>query len=153
MKPIITKLLLLISVLIVQQKAVAQDPEKEVIQVAHDFFAALEKGDSTAFRALFIPSAKVYTVREKYAQSVINHRSPFTDTFRPGTVIKERMKSQGVVVQVHNRTAMIWAPYDLWVNDVFSHCGIDIFTLLLTPNGWRIASLAYSIENEGCTPP
>lgn len=131
----------------------AQDIRKEPLQVAHNFFAALEKGDSTSFRALFVPNAMVYTVREKDGLPVVGSRSPFKDSFRPGTVIKERMKATGVEARVHGQMAVLWVPYNLWVNDVFSHCGIDVFTLVNTTEGWRIASLSYSIEKEGCEIP
>lgn len=131
----------------------AQDDKEEVIQIAHDFFHALEKGDTIAYRALFQPDAMIFTVREKAGQTITNSRSPVSDKFQPGTVIKERMKDTGVEVQVHGNLATVWAPYDLWINDVFSHCGVDVFTLVKTNLGWRIATLSYTIEKEGCDLP
>lgn len=113
---------------------------------------AIEQGDTTAFRALFMPNAMIYTVREKNGEVVSTSRSPFTDTFRADTKIKERMKDRGVEVQVHDNIAQVWAPYDLWVNSTFSHCGIDVFTLIKTALGWRIAALSYTIEKTGCSP-
>ncbi|MGC5198558.1 nuclear transport factor 2 family protein, partial [Aphanothece microscopica] len=121
----------------------AQNQEKEALKVAEDFFEALEKADTTAFYGLFLPKAMVYTVRETNGQPVLGSRSPFSDKFRPGTVIKERMKDTGVEVHVHGRMAVVWAPYNLWVNDVFSHCGVDVFNLIRTDSGWKIASLSY----------
>lgn len=128
----------------------AQSQEKAALQVAEDFFEALEKGDTTTFYGLFSPKAMVYTVREANGQPVLGSRSPFSDKFRPGTVIKERMKDTGVEVHVHGRMAVVWAPYNLWVNNVFSHCGVDVFTLIKADAGWKIASLSYTIEKEGC---
>ena len=128
----------------------AQSPEKEALQVAQDLLDAIGQGDTTAFRSLFLPGGMVYTVREKDGQPIVASRSPFKDTFRPGTVIREVMKDTGVEVKVHGHMAQVWAPYDLWVNDVFSHCGVDVFTLIKTPQGWRIASLSYTIEKQGC---
>lgn len=131
----------------------AQDSEKEVLLVAQALLTAIEKGDTTSFRSLFMPNGMIYTVREKDGQPLAASRSPFTDTFRAGTVVKERMKATGVTVQVHGHMAQVWAPYDLWVNDTFSHCGIDVFTLIQTARGWRIATLSYTIEKEGCEVP
>ena len=133
--------------------ACAQDSKHEVLQVAQTFMDALGRGDTTAFRSVFLPNAMIYTVREKDGISVTTSRSPFADTFRPGTVIKEQMKSIGVEVQIHGNMAQVWAPYDLWINGTFSHCGIDVFTLLRTRKGWRIATLSYTIEKEGCEVP
>jgi hypothetical protein len=44
----------------------------------------------------------------------------------------------------------VWAPYDLWVNKKFSHCGVDVFTLIKTNQGWKIASLVYTVEPDAC---
>lgn len=128
----------------------AQNEKQEVLQIAYNFFDALEKGDTTEYRGLFQPDAIIYSVREKAGQTITNSRCPVSDKFQPGTVIKERMKATGVEVQIHGNLATVWAPYDLWINDVFSHCGVDVFTLIKTSVGWRIATLSYTIEKEGC---
>lgn len=135
------------------KQSYAQNEKMEVLEVAQHLLDAIEKGDTTAFRSLFLPNAMIYTVREKEGQPATASRSPFTDTFRAGTKIKERMKDKGVEVQVHGNIAQAWAPYNLWVNDKFSHCGVDVFTLLKTTAGWRIAVLSYTIEKEGCDLP
>ncbi|WP_373514230.1 nuclear transport factor 2 family protein [Persicitalea sp.] len=131
----------------------AQSEKQEALQVAQALLDAIEQGDTTAFRAVFLPNAMIYTVREKDGQAVSASRSPFSDTFRPGTVITERMKDAGVEVQVHGNIAQVWAPYNLWINDAFSHCGVDVFTLIKTVTGWRIAALSYTIEKTGCGSP
>jgi len=131
----------------------AQDSQKEVLQVAQNLLDAIGRGDTTAFRSLFLPNAMIYTVREKDGQPITTSRSPLTDAFRPGTVVKEEMKDSGVNVQVHGNMAQVWAPYNLWINGSFSHCGIDVFTLLKTTHGWRIVALSYTIEKEGCEVP
>ncbi|MPR35061.1 nuclear transport factor 2 family protein [Salmonirosea aquatica] len=131
----------------------AQDSKNEVLQVAQDLLDAIGKGDTAAFRSLFLPHAMIYTVREKDGQTVTASRSPFAATFRPGTVVKEEMKDHGVDVRVQGNMAQVWAPYNLWVNGTFSHCGVDVFTLLKTNEGWRIAALSYTIEKEGCEVP
>ena len=56
-------------------------------------------------------------------------------------------------VQVHGGLATLWAPYDFHRDGVFSHCGVDAFTLLRYDDGWKIAAVAYTVEPEGCTGP
>jgi hypothetical protein len=131
----------------------AQSEKQEVLKIAQDLLTAIEQGDTTAFRSLFLPNAIIYTVREKDGQTITAGRSPFNDTFRSGTTIIERMKDTGVEVQVHGNIAQVWAPYNLWINDVFSHCGVDVFTLLKSGSGWRIVALSYTIEKTGCGTP
>lgn len=153
MKPIRWIVIFGVSFFTAGSPAYAQDSKSEVLQVAQAFMDAIGAGDTTAFRSLFLPNAMIYTVREKDGQPITASRSAFTDTFWPGTVIKEQMKAAGVEVQVHGHMAQVWAPYDLWINDAFSHCGIDVFTLIRTSQGWRIATVSYTIEKEGCKVP
>jgi hypothetical protein len=49
-------------------------------------------------------------------------------------------------VRVQDRVAQVWMPYDLYVGDKWSHCGVDTFTLMKSDGRWRIAALIYTIE-------
>jgi hypothetical protein len=49
-------------------------------------------------------------------------------------------------VMIAGPVAMAWVPYDLYRDGEWSHCGIDVFSLLRTESGWRIASIVYSVE-------
>lgn len=46
--------------------------------------------------------------------------------------------------------AHVWTPYEFWVNDTFSHCGANSFTLANTENGWKIIHLVDSRRKESC---
>ena len=128
-----------------------QNENKEVLAIAKRFFDALEKGDTATFRSLFIDEARMYYIRERDAKVQAGSRSPESFSFDKDRIIRERFLEGGVEVMVHNRIAIVWGLYNLWINDKFSHCGVDAFTLLKTEAGWRISSLSYSMENEGCT--
>ena len=43
---------------------------------------------------------------------------------------------------------MIWTPYDFHIDGRFSHSGVDVFTVVRTADGWRIASIAYTVDRE-----
>ena len=47
-------------------------------------------------------------------------------------------------VMVSGSVAMVWSPYDLYVNDAWVHCGVDIFNFVKTDAGWRIATIVWS---------
>jgi len=55
-------------------------------------------------------------------------------------------------VLVHGPLAVVWAAYDFHRNKTFSHCGVDAFTLLRSPTGWKIATVSYTTEATGCKP-
>lgn len=130
----------------------AQDrtSESDVLRVVENFFNALENQDSVTFRNLFLEGAQNFAVRELKDSLIVRGQSPEGFRFRKGQIVKERMRKQVTEVRIHGRIAMVWAPYDLWVNDVFSHCGVDVFTLIKNNSGWRIASVSYTIEKDRC---
>ena len=57
------------------------------------------------------------------------------------TMVERRFDSQ---VMVSGPIATVWTPYDFYTGGEFSHCGIDVVTLLHTQEGWRIMSLDWS---------
>ena len=55
-------------------------------------------------------------------------------------------------VLVDDDLAMAWTPYNLFVDGVFHHCGVDLFTLRRTEGRWLIAHLEDTRRTEGCDP-
>lgn len=129
----------------------AQDEKREALAVAKQFFDALEKGDTTTFRDLFVDGGRNYYVQEKDTKIQVGNRAPENFRFNKERIVRERFLDKGVEVMVHDRIAVVWGPYNLWINDKFSHCGVDVFTLLKTDEGWKISSLSYSMETDGCS--
>ncbi|HEV2448486.1 MAG TPA: nuclear transport factor 2 family protein [Candidatus Sulfopaludibacter sp.] len=78
--------------------------------------------------------------RDELAQAIAGGATP----------ILERIWEPKVLVR--GRIANVWAEYDFWSNGKFGHCGIDTFLLLKTGEGWKVFSLTYTMETEGCKP-
>ncbi|MEX2231620.1 MAG: nuclear transport factor 2 family protein [Cyclobacteriaceae bacterium] len=126
------------------------DGEKQVLQLVENFFIALEKQDTTAFKNIFLKDARNYAVRDVKDSVIVRSQPSSGFRFTAGQVLKERLRKKTTIAKIEGRIAMVWAPYDLWINDTFSHCGVDVFTLIKTSEGWRIASIAYTMEKTGC---
>jgi hypothetical protein len=126
------------------------DEEKQVLQLVEDFFVALEKQDTVAFKKMFVKDAHNYAVWDVKDSVRVRSQPSTRFRFTPGQILKERMRKKTTIVKIEGRIAMVWAPYDLWINETFSHCGVDVFTLIKTSEGWRIATIAYTMEKTGC---
>lgn len=144
--------LLIAAMCFFQTGVVAQpvDEKKEVLAVVQQYFDAIEKRDSIAFHNIFLKDAYNFYVQERDEVVLVGSQSPEDFNFSAERLVVEKMRNTGVVVRVHKRMAMVWAPYDLWVNEKFSHCGMNAFTLIKGTAGWRIASLSFTVEREGC---
>ena len=68
--------------------------------------------------------------------------------FNPNRVIQESELAYDI--NIHDKIAVAWVPYTLSINGKFSHCGVDVFTLLKTIHGWQIVNLTYSLEPDAC---
>lgn len=128
------------------------EAEREVLAVIDRFFAAMTVRDTAAM-----------------AQTVLREGSLFATDFqgaKPARTLsfdaymihlaqgKERYVERywNEKVSVHGTLASVEMRYDFHVDGAFSHCGTDLFTLVHGPDGWRIASVAYDRQKEGCPP-
>jgi hypothetical protein len=56
-------------------------------------------------------------------------------------------------VKIAGRLATVWLPYDFHIDGKWSHCGVDAFTMLKVGEQWRIAVLAWTVEQPpACRP-
>jgi hypothetical protein len=120
--------------------------ELELLSQINTFFDALEKQDTSVFADLFIEGAFNHFVIEEKDGVKTGTQSAHTFQFKPDRILKEKLTGHDIVVKIHNRVGMVWAPYNFWVNDQVSHSGIDVFTFFKTDTGWKISSISFSVE-------
>ena len=53
-----------------------------------------------------------------------------------GTTLDELILSYHI--RVDGAMASAWTPYRFYVNDTFSHCGVNSFQLVKMASGWKI---------------
>lgn len=149
------KIYLLLFILCLGTAALSQTPadhDKKLLEKqVHDFFRSLEKRDTALLRSLLMEGADIWTVRRRNDSLVNRTRTAASDLqmlAAGGDLIEESPFRTDITL--HGDIAMAWVPYTISVGGKFSHCGIDVFTFLRAPEGWKIVSMAYSIEPEGC---
>ena len=124
--------------------AQSTDQRAAAIAVADSALAAITRGDAVALTDLMVPEAilyptstregaTTYRVRTRAEQRNMPIRAVVERGFRP-----EAMVSGGV--------AMVWMPYDLYVDGAWSHCGADVFTMVRTGGAWKITAMTWSAE-------
>lgn len=143
-----SRLFLLIATLVATPSgavhAQSADAEKAVIAIADSALAAITRGDAIALTDLMIPEAVLYPTSTR--DGVTTYRVRTREAQRAATIrgVVERGFSPRAMVS--GGVAMVWFPYDLYVNGAWSHCGADVFTLVKSGGVWRIASMAWSAE-------
>jgi len=146
--------LALLSVSVLARTAQEEGDDKAaVVATVQKFFDTMASRDVEGARRVLMPEGRMFSVREQNGQPAAR-----------ATAVEDYLKSLGErkqdsrermwnpEVRVHAGIASLWTPYDFWIDGKFSHCGIDNFDLLKTADGWKIASVTYTIERAGCAP-
>ena len=67
----------------------------------------------------------------------------------PDTVkFEERIKSYQI--SIDGPMANAWTPYEFWLNEEFSHCGVNSFQLFHDGSAWKIIYLIDTRRRENC---
>ena len=53
-------------------------------------------------------------------------------------------------IEADSAIANAWTPYEFYVNDNFSHCGVNVFQLFNDGKTWKIIAIADTRFREGC---
>lgn len=106
---------------------------------------AINAGNLIALADLMLPEAQMYPAREREGKGTYNLRTAADLRARAEwpPIIERGFDAE---VRASGTVAMVWLPYDLYAADKWSHCGVDVFTLVRAGTVWRIANLTYSIE-------
>jgi hypothetical protein len=113
-------------------------------------FDAMVKHDVEASRKLILPGAAFVVVKPDGTVSM-EHDVDYLDSLaKHKEGLRERIWN--VQVTVNDNIAQVWAPYDFHLDGKLTHCGIDVFSMVRTSNGWRIAGISYSTQKTGCKP-
>jgi hypothetical protein len=131
------------------------ESEQEILAVIQELFDAMATGDAERAAAVLLPEGQWVSVRPgddgAGVVAVMPHRTFLARLGEAGQAGErwiERMWDPEVMI--HGPIAVVWTPYDFARDDVFSHCGVDAFTLVRTADGWRIAGATYTVETVGC---
>jgi hypothetical protein len=130
-------------------RAQAVDSEsRAAIAVADSVLAALSSGDTATLARLTLDSAVVGGAGMRNGAERISLRSwrLYTTRKGPSSFIERGFDA---TARLQDRVAQVWMPYDLYLRDnvvTWSHCGVDVFTLLKADGRWRVATLIYTIE-------
>ena len=124
---------------------IAPADEKAAIAAADSVLMALSNGDNAALLRLTLDSAVVGGVglRNGMERMSLSSWHPYTSRTGPSPFTERGFDA---TARVQDRVAQVWFPYDLYIGDKWSHCGVDTFTLMKTDGRWRVAALVYTIE-------
>jgi hypothetical protein len=124
----------------------AQTPAQQaVLKPVHAFFAGMSARDAAAIKKTTVPGGTMVLMRD--GKPVQMTFTDFADRIaKPGTTkIEERIHDP--LIRIDNDLAIVWAPFDFYVDGKVDHCGTDLFVLARQDGEWLIASVADTSRN------
>ncbi|MDX2263200.1 MAG: hypothetical protein SFU84_16025 [Gemmatimonadales bacterium] len=115
-----------------------------VLALADSALVLISASNFGAFADLMLDPAMTISLGERAGKVSLGARTTAQWRSNPsGNTLLER--GFGGKAMVEGRIAMVWLPYDFYVNGAWSHCGIDVFTMVKQDTTWKIANLAYTM--------
>lgn len=115
--------------------------KKEVRQVVDQLFDGMRKGDSAQVRKIFFPNATLNTsfVNSK-GEAKIHSDSIGSFINAIGTPHKEVWDERllSCEIKIDDNLATVWTKYAFYVDNVYSHEGVNAFQLAKTDGSWKI---------------
>ena len=142
--------------LTVQQSPAANekvDSAKEALAVVTRLFEAMQARDADGIRATFVSDGQLAVAQKRNGQTTVRTMTAeaFAKSISEGEgVYRERMYKPEALVT--GDLVTVRGRYSFYVDDRFSHCGMNSFHLMRTQQGWKIVNAASTLEFDGCEP-
>lgn len=124
--------------------------EKDAIATVQKTFNGMAAHDAAMIRSTMLPDARLYSVRSDGATAASSMVVDFANQIASfkGEIL-EQFTSQPSV-SIRGRMAQVWGEYEFVRDGKFGHCGVDSVSLFKTAEGWKIATIVYTVETTGC---
>jgi hypothetical protein len=127
--------------------------EAEIKALITKLFDGMRKNDAAMVQSCFDSSATMQTVMMKNGETLVQNGSVAQFVKTIGTpqkaTLDERITDWKIFID-GDMLASVWASYDFYFGDTFSHCGVDAFHLVRKKDGWKILSVVDTRRKDGC---
>jgi hypothetical protein len=124
--------------------------EKAVVAAVQALFDGMAAHDGAKLQSALAADARLTRLRGDQLPVTVAAEQFVKGIEANHSRLLERMWDPKVMVR--GRLAAVWAEYDFHADGKFTHCGVDSFLLVKGADGWKITSIAYTVETEGCSP-
>jgi hypothetical protein len=102
--------------------------------------SVLSKGMILQFLSTENGEAKLSTVNADELVKIIGTPDASVDDER---IVYDAIKIDGGL-------ACVWAPYKFFIGTQFNHCGVDVFQLMRSAEGWKVIYIGNTTRKNNC---
>lgn len=151
------KKVIILSLILSAFISVAQPSEKdEVFSVVQNVFEAMRNSDSTLLKSCFTENPNFFTAfvnPDGISKLTTGNFPRFVSAVGQP---KEQVWNEPIwneQILIDDNLASVWVDYAFYVNDQFSHCGVDAFHLVKLNGQWKIFHLVDTRRQSPCKIP
>ncbi len=130
--------------------------EVNVKKTIDEFFEGFHRKDSVAVRKTVTGTIELHTIGKNKEGNESISSVPFGNFLQAIVKIPDSVQFRELLlsynIQVDGSMAHAWTPYEFWLNDSFSHCGVNSFQLFKEGETWKILSIMDTRRKENCYP-
>ncbi len=131
-----------------------EDDEIAIQQTIERFFEGFHEQDSIKIKQTTYGNILLQTVATDSVGTANLKTEAFDDFLKSIVSIPKTVQFQEKLVsfniQIDGKMAHAWTPYEFWINEKFSHCGVNSFQLLKEEDLWKIIYLIDTRRKNGC---
>jgi Putative lumazine-binding len=116
-------------------------------------FEGMKKGDTTLIKSVFNEKTILQSIApDDSGEAVVSMEAGegfVMGMGQPHTEVYDERITFGDI-KIDGDLANVWAPYKFYLGNKFSHCGVDVFTLMKTNQGWKIIYIVDTRRKDAC---
>jgi len=149
------RLVIVLVALVFFQNISAQNSEEQKLKSKiNAFFEAFHEKDTSKLKELVHPKILMQTISITLEGKSNFKQEDFEVFLRTVVSIPETTQFEEKLlsfnIQRDRTMANVWTPYEFWVNDEFSHCGVNSFQLIKEKDDWKILYIIDTRHRDGC---
>ena len=128
------------------------DEQEAVLKAVDDFIITLTSQDLNRRSELQTTDGMTYTAvhRPDGTWRVVGRPNSFFLDPKGISSNESIEKFWAPVVMIRGPLAMVWNPFEFWLDGKTSHCGINLMQLVKTEGEWKLANTMWTHEPTAC---
>ena len=146
------KLVAFILVLIFCNTAMAQDNEA-IKKTINTFFDGMKTNDTSTINSTLDSACFLYSIMQTKSGETILENEKVAGFLKQVVELKGQKADEQLLsydIKIDGVMAIAWTPYKFYFNDKFSHCGVNVFTLIKRGGTWKIMGITDTRRRQGC---
>lgn len=133
----------------------AEDSERTAVLALMDrVFDAVRTRNPDDWRALQLAEGANLSVRpatddDPLRLGLVSNEEFVANMSGDGRIYLERWTSDPVVL-IRGPIAIVWGEYEFWIDEEFSHCGVNTADLVKIDGAWKLANIMWTAERDTC---